>query len=113
MTASFFQVAINPLWPGQKLKQKSEGETRWGRHTGAWPTEEHSLESFAQRVCKDGFAFCAVLKTPWRKSGSEHTNWRESSGISMFVAQGGEPAEAAAPAQRCGMGPREQAKTTV
>jgi hypothetical protein len=61
-----FQVAINPLWPGQKLKSKDEGETLWSRHTGAWRTETHTLESFCQRITGDGFSFCAVLKRPWR-----------------------------------------------
>ena len=63
---SRFEVSVNDLWPGQKLKSKAKGETRWGRHTGAWLTEKHTLESFARRVCVDGFAFCAVLKEPWR-----------------------------------------------
>lgn len=65
-----FKCSINPLWPGQKLKPKSDGETRWGRHTGAWRTEAHTLESFAQRVCVDGFAFCSVLTAPWRKGSN-------------------------------------------
>lgn len=65
-----FQVSINSLWPGDKLKAKSEGETRWPRHTGAWRTETHTLESLCQRLTGDGFAMCAVLKDPWRKAGN-------------------------------------------
>jgi hypothetical protein len=67
--------AINPLWPGQKLKSKSEGEARWGRHTGTWRTESHTLESLCRRVTGDGYAFCAVLKQPWRKSSNFESIW--------------------------------------
>jgi hypothetical protein len=69
-TQLHFQVGINSLWPGQKLKAKSEGETRWGTHTAAWRTETHTPESFCQRVTGDGYSFCAVLKQPWRISGN-------------------------------------------
>jgi hypothetical protein len=65
-----FQVSMNSLWPGRKLKAKSEGETQWSRHTGAWRTETHTLKSLCQRITGDGFALCAVLKEPWRKAGN-------------------------------------------
>jgi hypothetical protein len=61
-----FQVSINPLWPGEKLNAKAQGETRWGRHTRAWRTETHSPESLCQRITGEGCSFCAVLKEPWR-----------------------------------------------
>jgi hypothetical protein len=68
MTTSQFKVSINSLWPGDKLRTQGEGETRWGRHTGAWRTETHTLESLCRRVTGDGYSFCAVLKQPWRKA---------------------------------------------
>src|SRR5919106_794997 len=73
MTAAFdrqLQVSINPLWPGQKLRSKYEGETRWSRHTGAWRTETHTIESLCQCVTGDGYSFGAVLKRPWRHSSN-------------------------------------------
>jgi hypothetical protein len=57
------EVAINPLWPGEKLPH---GDPRWPQHTASFKTERHTLESFAQRVAVDGCAFCPTMKGDYR-----------------------------------------------
>jgi AAA domain len=52
-----FQVAINRLWPGEKLKAN---DARWGDYNGAFRTEEHTPPSLFREVTM-GHAFCAAL----------------------------------------------------
>ena len=69
-TSLQFQISTNKLWPGQKLRSKAEGETRWPRYTRAWRTETHTIETLAESVCDHGNAFCPVLKEAWRKASN-------------------------------------------
>ena len=65
-TAITFEIGLNPLWPGQKLGARANGENRWSAHQRAWRTERHNIDSLAQAVCGHGFAFGAVLSNSWR-----------------------------------------------
>lgn len=52
-----FQVAINRLWPGEKLAQ---GDTRWGRYTVNFVNETHTPQSLLKEI-QQGHAFCPAM----------------------------------------------------
>ena len=60
-----FDVGINKLWPGEKLP---DGDSRWGKHTASFHTEQHTIDSLIQRVAGDGCAFAGVMRKGYRNT---------------------------------------------
>ena len=58
-----FEIAINPLWPGEKLEQS---DPRWWKYTRAFSTQLHTIDSFISAI-RSGYAFCPVMKGGHRK----------------------------------------------
>jgi hypothetical protein len=52
-----FEIAINRLWPGEKLPQ---GDPRWKRYTRSFHRERHTLDSLIAHIRK-GHAFSPVM----------------------------------------------------
>lgn len=60
-----FDIAINELWPGEKLPV---GDPRWGQYTHSFQKESHTLESLIKRITVDGCSFCPVMRSSHRKA---------------------------------------------
>jgi hypothetical protein len=56
------RVSINRLYPGQKLRRKDEGETRWDVFNKAFHPEIHMPESLLDEIAV-GHSFCAVMSS--------------------------------------------------
>jgi len=57
-----FKIAINRLWPGEKLPPR---DPRWGQYTHSFKPETHTIESFTEAL-RRGYAFSPVMKGNYR-----------------------------------------------